>query len=235
MFSIRMSSGAIESGLKGVSWNPTPNQSIELTKKSLDTIKGLFSRTVEAEDWDALSEQSEAGRDLMASLTFASGHSEELDAEIKEIRDSFDSALLKAERVCFQGYIDAADDALFRESNAGNGGKNCNDCLVRAISVVLDRPYQEIWDDLNSRLPEPDETPDHGVDSMVTSAYLDLHGFKREKKVGTTVQDQIGNGDAIVLTQILGYGHVVAIKDNKVVDTWNTGALKVLSVLRRPS
>ena len=64
------------------------------------------------------------------------------------------------------------------------------------------------------------------MDAMLTGAYLTEMGFKHHSVRNQTVAEQIGNGDCIVLCQFLNYGHVVAIKDDKVIDTWNSGSIK---------
>ena len=104
-------------------FNPTPTESVELAKKSLNRIKGLFNQTVQSENWDALSQQGEVGRLITDKLALEIGHSAELDAEIKAIRNDFERNLLQAEKACIESYIDAADDEIFIESDASRKRK----------------------------------------------------------------------------------------------------------------
>lgn len=98
------------------------------------------------------------------------------------------------------------------------------DCTVRAISIVLDKTWDEVYHDLSQvgfELAAP------FVSNHVWGAYLRRNGFKRYIIPDTcpdcyTVKEfSLDNplGVYLVATE----GHVVAIKNGNYYDTWDCG------------
>ena len=99
-----------------------------------------------------------------------------------------------------------------------------DDCVVRAISKAMDKPWEEVYIDLCLKGLE---MCDWGNANAVWDDYLKHNGFKREI-VPDTCPDCYAVSDFCVDnptgTYILGTGsHVVAVVDGSYYDSWDSG------------
>lgn len=116
----------------------------------------------------------------------------------------------------------------FKEYNNNPYGENCDDCVIRAISLVLDRPYWDVFDSLCEYAGD-DREPNNG---NVFLPWLMLQGYEiREFTKKITVSkflnelhecEEPEKFDALILVN----GHLTAIKGGVCHDTWNCGRYK---------
>lgn len=116
----------------------------------------------------------------------------------------------------------------YKEYNANPWGLNISDCVYRAISLVLDKPYREVVKELKA-YAGANRNPNNGncflpwlqtqgyeirefVDKMTVNQFLgDLH-----------YSDDADKFDALLLLN----GHLTAIKGGMCYDTWDCGRYK---------
>lgn len=102
--------------------------------------------------------------------------------------------------------------------------KRVGDCVIRALSFVTDKSWDDIFFDLMLKSYELKDMPSS---NSVWSAYLKDSGFKRYIIPDTCpdcyrVRDFIEDhpkGSFILATG----SHVIAVKDGKYYDTWDSG------------
>lgn len=109
-------------------------------------------------------------------------------------------------------------------TNPNPAGNYTGDCVIRAISIAEDKPWDDVFVDLMLKSFEMKDIPSA---NRVWSAYLHDLGYTRHiipdtcpidcYTVEDFTQDQ-PNGDFILATG----SHVVAIKDGNAYDTWNS-------------
>lgn len=99
-----------------------------------------------------------------------------------------------------------------------------DDCVIRALTKVLDKTWEEIYMDLCIKGLE---MCDWGNNNAVWDDYLKTHGFKREIVPDScpdcyTVDDFCKDNTSG--TYVLGTGtHVIAIVDGNYYDSWDSG------------
>ena len=123
---------------------------------------------------------------------------------------------------------------MFVLSNPNPNGSYVEDCVIRAISIVTDKPWDEIYINvvlqgfIMKNMPSVNK---------VWGNYLSSIGFKNYLLPNTcpdcyTIRDFCR--DNPVGTFILATGsHVVAVKDGDYYDTWDSGDQMPASVWRR--
>lgn len=116
----------------------------------------------------------------------------------------------------------------FKEYNANPYGENIDDCVFRAISLVLDMPYWEVFDELCAYAGDNRE-PNNGdvfLNWLVTKGYevrefnekITLSKFLNEVNMSYKPEEF----DALLLVN----GHLTAIKGGLCYDTWDCGRYK---------
>lgn len=113
---------------------------------------------------------------------------------------------------------------MFVYRNYNPYGKIVGDCVVRAISTILDEPWDDIYEDLTD---EGFRMKDMPSANSVWGAYLQHRGFVRYSLPDAcpacyTVKNFCE--DHPVGKFILATGtHVIAVIDGDYIDTWDSG------------
>lgn len=117
---------------------------------------------------------------------------------------------------------------LFKEYNANPWGLNISDCVYRAISLVLDKPYREVVKELKAYAGN-DRKPNNGNCFL---PWLQTQGYEiREFNEKMTVNQFLNNlhyaddwdkFDALILVN----RHLTAIKGGMCYDTWQPSRYK---------
>lgn len=98
-----------------------------------------------------------------------------------------------------------------------------SDCVVRAWAIVRERPYQEVYDDLQAmvKAKTPSESIRDGCPKEITRAYAVKHGWlwTPTMKIGSgckvhLVADELPKGRVVVSVS----KHVVAVIDGVIHD-----------------
>lgn len=116
----------------------------------------------------------------------------------------------------------------FKEYNVNPNGDNIDDCVFRAISLILDMDYWDVFDSLCECAGE-DREPNWG---SVFLPWLVNQGYEiREFVTKITVSkflDEINKTDELKNTDmlLLVNGHLTAIKGGVCYDTWQCGRYK---------
>lgn len=126
----------------------------------------------------------------------------------------------------------------FVKINVNPKGVMTNDCVTRAISTASGIPYKDVWQGL---LRITDMTGYSPNDPHVYEQYLRDIGYTKRKKPfkpsGKTYR-------AIEATAFLEPGtsavlrvahHLVAVKNNNLVDSWNSGLKSVYGYWVKPT
>lgn len=98
------------------------------------------------------------------------------------------------------------------------------DCVIRAISIVMDKPWEETYDEVCKQGAEMYDMPSS---NQVWAEYLKKEGFVRRILPDTcpscyTIKDfcyDYPNGEYILATG----SHLVAVIDGDYYDTWDSG------------
>lgn len=110
---------------------------------------------------------------------------------------------------------------MWRRYNANPCGKSIGDCAVRAVSVALDLSWYEAYDLLCEEgrhmcnLPSADE---------VWSAVLMQNGFVREILRRPQTAEQFCRAHPRGVFVLAFGGHVAAVRDGVLLDSWNSGS-----------
>lgn len=113
----------------------------------------------------------------------------------------------------------------FKEYNANPYGEHIDDCVFRAISLILDIPYWEVFDELCAYAGD-DREPNNGNCFL---PWLQTKGYEvREFITKITVSKFLENinsmdGAEDVNVLLLVNGHLTAIKGGICYDTWDCG------------
>ena len=103
-------------------------------------------------------------------------------------------------------------------------GIRTDDCVIRAISKAMDKPWEEVYIDLCLKGFEMCDLPNANV---VWDSYLKSKGYHRDIVKDTcpdcyTVSDFCS--DNVNGTFVLGTGtHTVAVVDGNYYDSWDSG------------
>ena len=115
---------------------------------------------------------------------------------------------------------------MFKYYNANPKNKNTDDCVIRAISTALDQPYNMTYKDLF------DLSLSTGFilnERRNYSKYLESKGWKMQRQprkinnkkyTGREFCKKISDSERVFAH--IGTGHVVAIVNKKVLDTWDS-------------
>lgn len=116
----------------------------------------------------------------------------------------------------------------FKEYNANPWGLNISDCVYRAISLVLDKPYREVVKELKAYAGE-DREPNN---SNCFLPWLNTQGYEIREFNGKmtvnqflkalSITDDYTTFNALLLVN----GHMTAIKGGVCYDTWDCGRYK---------
>jgi hypothetical protein len=113
--------------------------------------------------------------------------------------------------------------ATFEYTNPNpSGSKDRQDCVIRAISIATGKDWLTVYDELCAVGREVFDSPNS---STVEKAYLDKIAEREPVIVNrkrTTAKQlaQRKDGHTYVVAQA---NHLVAVKDGKVRDTWDSG------------
>ncbi len=94
-----------------------------------------------------------------------------------------------------------------------------DDCVIRSISIAMSRPYKEIFSDLMNLGLQIGAYPNH---DKVWQKYLESKGWVKNKpprKNGKLIK--LRDWEGVETAVIINSGHLTAISDNRVVDTWD--------------
>lgn len=113
---------------------------------------------------------------------------------------------------------------MYRQYNPNPNGIFVGDCVIRAISKLLDTPWKKVYVDLALQGYVMGDMPSSNA---VWGAYLRRQGFSRETLPNTcpdcyTVEQfcrEHPEGDYLLCTG----SHVVAIQNGDYYDSWDSG------------
>lgn len=113
---------------------------------------------------------------------------------------------------------------MYINYNANPINRRTGDCAIRAISTILDEPWEKVYMDICLKGYELHDMPDS---KHVCGAYLTDRGFRRFIIPNTcpdcaTIKTFCADhpqGRFIVVTD----GHAVAVIDGNYYDTWDSG------------
>ena len=118
-----------------------------------------------------------------------------------------------------------------------DGGRICrtfkNDCVIRSISVVMRRPYREVFTEIMQLGLEVGAYPNH---DKVWIKYLEIHGYVKHRPPrdarGKLIRlaDWDFKGAAVVRNS----GHLTAVDGGTVIDSWDCRRRPVNSYWAKP-
>ena len=116
----------------------------------------------------------------------------------------------------------------FKEYNANPWGLNISDCVYRAISLVLNKPYREVVRELKAYAGDNRNTNSGNCFlPWLKSQGYDIREFVTKMTVNQFLNDlHIGVDADKFNALLLVNGHVTAIKNGICYDTWNCGKYK---------
>lgn len=113
---------------------------------------------------------------------------------------------------------------MFRKLNLNPLHKRADDCTVRAISTVMNKPWEEIYADLCLEGLRYYDMPSA---NHVWGSYLKKKGFKRHiipdscPQCYTVAEFARDNPRGSYILAL--HGHVVPVIDGDYIDTWDSG------------
>lgn len=113
---------------------------------------------------------------------------------------------------------------MFRKFNLNPLHKRADDCTVRAIATVLNKPWEEVFADL---CLEGLKFYDMPSANHVWGSYLKKQGFKRHiipdtcPQCYTVSEFARDNSEGSYILAL--HGHVVPVIDGDYIDTWDSG------------
>lgn len=116
----------------------------------------------------------------------------------------------------------------FKEYNANPWGLNISDCVYRSISLVLNKPYRDVVNELKEYAGK-DRTPNHGNCFLpwLQSKGYEIREFGKKLTVNQFLNDLNMCDDSDKFNAILLLnGHLTAIKGGVCYDTWDCGRYK---------
>ena len=118
------------------------------------------------------------------------------------------------------------DTVYFHFYNANSHGHITTDCVIRAISTVMNQPWEVTYDDLVELGRKYGRVP---TDRVIMNKYLMKNGFVKMNEPRTLENKKMKVKDFIkdrnqTLTAIasLGNQHVAAVVNGVVYDIWNS-------------
>lgn len=115
----------------------------------------------------------------------------------------------------------------FKEYNANPWGLNISDCVYRAISLVLDKPYREVVKELKAYAGN-NRNPNNGNCFL---PWLQTQGYEirelTEKYTVSKFLNELNEYDDTFDCLLLVNGHLTAVKNGYCMDTWDCGRYKV--------
>ena len=113
---------------------------------------------------------------------------------------------------------------MFRKFNINPLHKRADDCTVRAIATVLNKPWEEVYADL---CLEGLRFYDMPSANHVWGSYLKKKGFKRHIIPDTCPQcytvSEFARDNPVGSFILALHGHVVPVIDGDYIDTWDSG------------
>ena len=117
-----------------------------------------------------------------------------------------------------------SDTSSFHYYNANPKGKITTDCVFRAISTAMDKPWRDVMMEMTDMASHYGYVP---TDTVLINKYLKKNGWIKCKQPRMTDNSKVSGatfckmvGDLNVVATI-GYHHVTCIKERRVWDTWN--------------
>lgn len=105
---------------------------------------------------------------------------------------------------------------MYRYHNANPYNRHISDCVIRSISVLTDRSWKEVYDELTELAGEDGRMFDN---VQFVEEYLD-EKYERECHYSKTIgefSEEYPQGRYAVTTQ----GHITAIIDGEIIDTFD--------------
>lgn len=113
----------------------------------------------------------------------------------------------------------------FVAHNENRRGRNVGDCTVRAISTALDQDWDTTYWGL---CIEGYVQADMPSSNRVWGQYLKNHGFQRHSPPDDVTVLEFAREHSRGTYLLALQGHVVAVIDGTLVDTWDSGGQTVL-------
>ena len=109
-----------------------------------------------------------------------------------------------------------------RQGILGIGCDEAGDCVTRAVAIGTNECYGRIWLAFDDLLPE-NEDPDGGVSLTMVNTVLFRRKWTSHPVKKLTVSDFAKDGKVAILDcRFIDEVHLVAVKDGKLYDTWNS-------------
>lgn len=109
-----------------------------------------------------------------------------------------------------------------------------DDCVIRAISFALNLPYRQVFEELMALGLDIGAYPNH---DKVWQSYIENKGWKKNKpprnKNGKMIKLKDWD-DAPKVAIVINSGHLTAVSDGYLVDTWDCTYRPVNSYWTRP-
>ena len=132
--------------------------------------------------------------------------------------------------------IDGMDSTQWIQTDGGRESAGfldpaSGDCVVRAISIGCNLPYLEVWKYFRRAQKS---SPDKGVLTTESARFLREWGWVEKPSTLRVADAAHLIRDGIISCHLLGQGHMVAVKDRKYLDSWNSGGLRSITVWLSP-
>ena len=117
------------------------------------------------------------------------------------------------------------DTVYFHYYNANSHNHKVGDCVIRAISTVLQQPWEVTYDDLTSLGRKYGRMPN---DRIIMDKYLTSCGYFKHKEPRAEfnkkirIRDYVKSNPNFTAVASLGNGHVAAIVNGIVYDIWDS-------------
>lgn len=117
------------------------------------------------------------------------------------------------------------DTVYFHYYNANSHNHEVGDCVIRAISTILEQPWEVTYDELTSIGRKYGRMPN---DRNVFHRYLTSVGYTKMKEPRTEdnkkirICDYVNDNPNFTAIASLGNRHVAAIVDGVVYDIWDS-------------
>lgn len=132
--------------------------------------------------------------------------------------------------------IDGTDSTRWVQTDGGRTSAGfldpaSGDCVVRAISIGCRLPYLDVW---KYFWKEQVSNPDEGVLTVESTRFLREWGWVQKPSTLRVLDAAYRIRDGIISCHLLGQGHMVAAKDRKYLDSWNSGGLRTTHIWLGP-
>lgn len=114
---------------------------------------------------------------------------------------------------------------MFIRHNENRDGRNVGDCTVRALSTALNQTWEKTYWGL---CVEGAAQADMPSSNRVWGAYLKKRGFRRRSPPDDVTVGEFARRHPAGVYLLALNGHVVAVVDGEIIDTWDSSGQTVL-------